>query len=83
MNPLILGARAPSPAMSAERELSHSQRFSVSSVLPGRAGEGARAPSVKKFVSRPIDFWPKPTTAGGTCILRVGHGRDARATISL
>jgi len=53
----------------------------VSSVLPGRAGEGARAPSVKKSVSRPIDFWAKPMTDGGARILRVVTG-ETLVTIS-
>ena len=48
---LILGARAPSPAMSAQREKSYSvKKFEIERAAHAPAGEGARAPSTNLLV---------------------------------
>jgi len=54
---LILGARAPSPAMSAKTRNSFSvKRFGVERA----AGEGARAPQHQRLISDRSTFWATP-----------------------
>ena len=57
---LILGARAPSPALSAKRENSYSvKRFEFERAAHARAGEGARAPVLTSSLQIGSSFWAK------------------------
>ena len=54
---LILGARAPSPAMSAKRENSCGvKKFEIERAADAPAGESARAPSTNRLVPDRIDL---------------------------
>ena len=58
----ILGARAPSPAMSAAALNSYSvKKFEIECAAHAAAGEGARAPSTNQLVLEWIDFLGKAT----------------------
>ena len=57
---LILGARAPSPAMNAQRETGYSfKKFEFKRAAHATAGEGARAPSTNRLVADRINFLGK------------------------